>query len=747
MTEKKRSGNDHKKESQNNMVVYKPWQRNIINYMTKFCVSQDGIFLYHYMGTGKTLTALGIAQNLGLPFLIVCPKALFSQWNIDYLNKYQHKLPTNLGVISYEELTDFLSNFPKTKLSESTLILDEAHNFANYMNKLSLSSLQKFRKRIVLSATPIFTDVSNLSFIMNIARGKNILPIDKTAFEKKYYKVKVVKSVILGYIGFNIKTLQRITSSIFNSLSVITTFGGVFYGVAKNARSFGLNESSPTMVIMRSKPVEKLVGILSLMTWLSTFLAKKLMQVLFYILGAVVKVGVFQKFIDFSKEALFYSPMQLFNNVSGGIKTEVITKVIGSTLLSSFAPMIFFLFCNGIVRLLLYAFGDKAELSQRDNYTEPDFKKINKDFGTYVSYYKPNLKEKNHQFPTVINKATYISMTFTQILLLLRYTVAKMDYDDYLALNIFKNYEDCELGNYDQSDKTLFLKNGVFIGNICTFKNEETKLKIFNYSDILYYDSYKLCCFLKKNIIFDDISLKYFFIENYIKNHPKQKIVIYSESSSSVKTLSAYLTSKNLKNLLLENDSSPKMFNRIMEMYNSNKVNILILDENYYEGISIRGANVMILLEATSNISKAEQVKARVVRLDSHPPGSKVEIFDLISTMSILPTFFGSVYTWARSSKYVSYQYLYTEHNQYVTPDTIVYSKLNNMNTNLTKFKESLKEISVQSLKKYPTKCEKINCKQTQINKTSECGKKNLEMVLGKKRRSENKKKAQKRKK
>lgn len=54
---------------------FKPWQRIPVEYMTKKCIQNDGIFLFHYMGTGKSLTAIGIAHNLGLPFLIICPEA------------------------------------------------------------------------------------------------------------------------------------------------------------------------------------------------------------------------------------------------------------------------------------------------------------------------------------------------------------------------------------------------------------------------------------------------------------------------------------------------------------------------------------------------------------------------------------------------------------------------------------------------------------------------------------------------
>jgi superfamily II DNA or RNA helicase len=717
--------------------LYKPWQKKVIEFMTEYCVNQDGIFLYHYMGTGKTLAALGIVQNLGLQFLIVCPNSLISQWKGDYIEKYQSTLPKNVGVISYEQTDDFLKTFPKSEVLRTTLILDEAHNLVNYIEKIPMKSLQQFRKRILLSATPIYTDVSNLGFIMNIARGKNFMPIDVAAFEKKYYKVKRGKSIIVGYLAYNVLAFQNITSKISNLLYYPSIIGSGAIVVADNHGEDYFTRGFLRKILF-SKSFRIFNSILTSTVHLSLTTSKYLIKGLIYILENIITNTKFLNILKVFREALFYDIIGQFTRLFSNPYTESsdiekfftlsMTNMISNNL---FVPLIMFVICNGIVKLLLFMFRDKSELSQRENYTEPDFKKLNRDIGTYISYYKPNFKQKDQEFPTVINKKVPISLTFSQILTLLRYTVLRMNYDDYISLDIFKTYEECELKTFDQSDRNLFLKYGKFIGSSCKFTNKEnTELSVCICNDILYYDTKKYSCFLKPKIVFDDIPGKYIFIEQYVTGFPNEKVVIYSESSLSVKTLSAYLNHKKIKNLLLQNECSPKNFASIFKDFYSNQTNILILDENYDEGISIKGVDTMILLEATSNVSKAEQVKARVVRLDSHPIGSKVKILDLISTMSAFPRMFGSICTWAQTSSYITYQNLYTEHNQYVTPDSISYSKLEETNKNMEKFKESIKSTSIQSLKKFPNKCEETKCKVKEIYEKSKCGEMNREIIL-----------------
>jgi len=39
-------------------ISLRDWQKTPIIYMTQECENNDGIFLFHYMGSGKSLTAL-----------------------------------------------------------------------------------------------------------------------------------------------------------------------------------------------------------------------------------------------------------------------------------------------------------------------------------------------------------------------------------------------------------------------------------------------------------------------------------------------------------------------------------------------------------------------------------------------------------------------------------------------------------------------------------------------------------------
>ena len=87
------------------------------------------------MGTGKTLTSLGIAANLGNPIVIIAPSGLVSQWQNDYIKKYKHYLPEISLLTSYENCWSLLASKNEAWRSRHTIIIDEAHNLSEWLGK------------------------------------------------------------------------------------------------------------------------------------------------------------------------------------------------------------------------------------------------------------------------------------------------------------------------------------------------------------------------------------------------------------------------------------------------------------------------------------------------------------------------------------------------------------------------------------------------------------------------------------
>ncbi len=633
---------------------FKSWQKKPIEYMTQKCINNDGIFLFHHMGTGKSLTALGLAHNIGLPYLVICPEALINQWNQDYIKIYQKYLPTNIGIMSYSQAGDFLKNKNVKWLSKITLIMDEAHNYSKYINILPLKKLQLFKKRVLLSATPFYHSSSDIAGIINIVSGTNVFPIDPKVFKEKYYRLNTTKSIIYGGIYNNLQNLKFISEKSMTILAVNTLIQNIFF-----------ENSSPLLLSLIENTATCIIQLIS---------------------DPLVKI------------IKYFSGINDFND----------------------APKLAFLFILSVTIICLVLkkiFSNGEYKNGKETYFELDINKIQKDLGSYISLYIP--KKNSNDFPKINDKQIYISLNFEQVLVLMRYTILKLTCEDYLSLGIFQSYSECEDLLFDQKNYDLFLNYGRFIGNICYFKNEDGRDE-YIIDKILYYNKKEYRCQLNKGYDFKLVSPKYKEIKKYSLQHSDKRIVIYTSSSLAAKTLSTYLTSTQIEHQLLLNNCSSRNFKDIFQRFYQSKT-LLILDCDYYQGISFLNTNSMIFLEPINNISKNSQARARVARLNSHSPGSSIEIINLLSTMSIILQYIASIQTWLKTSKYVMYNFLYTEHNQDVTPDTIIYNKIeklckkNNVLVDLVK-KKAIENIEI------PEKCQSLKCKIGELNERSHCG-------------------------
>ena len=151
--------------------ILRPWQIEAANKLcgviNKIGSSIDG----SEMGIGKTFTACGVARELDVPFLVVCPKTVKNQWKnvIDNHFKIGKKC---IGIINYEMLirgnkdspiASFIINRKthresfRWKIPENSLIVfDEAHRLKNKKTKCSKVAIIAYNqgyKILFLSAT------------------------------------------------------------------------------------------------------------------------------------------------------------------------------------------------------------------------------------------------------------------------------------------------------------------------------------------------------------------------------------------------------------------------------------------------------------------------------------------------------------------------------------------------------------------------------------------------------------------
>ena len=162
-------------------INYHPHQREIAELLR----TRDGIIAHHGLGSGKTLTAINAANELGIPALAVVPASLRENFKKEML-KANPSVP--IDVMSYE---GFYRSRPD--LSGRMLILDEAHRIKNedsVRSKVISELSRRAKKRLLLTGTPIQNKPHDIAMLANVAAGSDILPSNETEFNSKYLRRK-----------------------------------------------------------------------------------------------------------------------------------------------------------------------------------------------------------------------------------------------------------------------------------------------------------------------------------------------------------------------------------------------------------------------------------------------------------------------------------------------------------------------------------------------------------------------------
>lgn len=183
-----------------------PHQMVPIDYLLKH-PDQKGILVNHYMGTGKTYLGIGFAQAFpDHPVLILAPKFLESNWT-NSIQAYGMHNPSRVSFISYE---DALQKLMDMDLSQHIILADEVHNLVKKMRSMDrkanakytqvYSNLRKAYKIIGLTGTPIYSDESDIGFIINLVSGQDLMPFNQEEFRLKYTHVLPTRQFFRGYI-------------------------------------------------------------------------------------------------------------------------------------------------------------------------------------------------------------------------------------------------------------------------------------------------------------------------------------------------------------------------------------------------------------------------------------------------------------------------------------------------------------------------------------------------------------------
>ncbi len=155
----------------------KPHQSKILNKLQ----NQRGLVAVRGMGQGKSLIGLSAIEKSGLPATAIAPASLREN-----LPKEQAKHFTEPFQLQHDTIQNIARK--GTIKKNPFLLIDEAHNLRNSSSKAT-SVLKKLspeaEKILLMTGTPFYNSVSDLSPLVNIAAGENVLP-EGQDFKNKY---------------------------------------------------------------------------------------------------------------------------------------------------------------------------------------------------------------------------------------------------------------------------------------------------------------------------------------------------------------------------------------------------------------------------------------------------------------------------------------------------------------------------------------------------------------------------------
>ena len=186
-----------------------------------------GLLIYHKIGSGKTCTAINIAENLKnkMKIMVVLPASLIGNFKNelrsecpkeDYISQRSRKLleklkPTDCKfeniinksnrkidkfykIHSYHKFTELVKD-NKIRLKNTLLIVDEVQNMISedgtfYKNlKKVIDESDDSTRIVLLSATPMFDKPVEIALTLNLLKPKENIPIGNE-FNKKFLKTR-----------------------------------------------------------------------------------------------------------------------------------------------------------------------------------------------------------------------------------------------------------------------------------------------------------------------------------------------------------------------------------------------------------------------------------------------------------------------------------------------------------------------------------------------------------------------------
>lgn len=200
---KAREGQEKKADIQTEL---KPHQQRVIERIK----AQPGLVVAHGMGSGKTLSSIAAAEELGGPATVLVPAALQANYEKEIAKHVGGDPRAEFNISSLQRAARQREIAPA-----KTLIVDEAHRLRD-PGSLARKAVRdaEVEKRLLLTGTPLYNRPYDLASLVNVAANQNIFPGSQADFDKLYLGEKVTQP---GWYARTFKGVQPGTTPVIKN--------------------------------------------------------------------------------------------------------------------------------------------------------------------------------------------------------------------------------------------------------------------------------------------------------------------------------------------------------------------------------------------------------------------------------------------------------------------------------------------------------------------------------------------------
>jgi superfamily II DNA or RNA helicase len=153
-------------------------QLKCVNWMKK----NNGLILYHSMGSGKTITSLAMVYQFKFPIIIISTKASRKNFQDDI--KKMNLDTSRIKILTYQKVIKMIMD-AQIDFSDYSIIIDEAHHLrtGTKLQSILITECLKAKKIVLLTGTIFYNALTDLSVLVNIIKRDEVLPETNKEFK------------------------------------------------------------------------------------------------------------------------------------------------------------------------------------------------------------------------------------------------------------------------------------------------------------------------------------------------------------------------------------------------------------------------------------------------------------------------------------------------------------------------------------------------------------------------------------